>query len=328
MAPDCEADVKLLVTGGAGFIGTNFVKKVLNGTYKNISKLVVLDALTYAGAISNFSKDELEEFEFYRGDIRDSDLVNRIVPNVDTIINFAAESHVDRSIQSTDAFVNTNVLGVNVLLNASLKHGIERYFQVSTDEVYGSINSGSWDETCALDPNSPYSATKASADLLIRAFNKTYGLNTVISRCSNNFGPYQHPEKFIPKLITNAIIGEDLPIYGDGKNIRDWLYVEDHCDALNGLLLNGAAGETYNVGAGAELTNLEVANSILEYFPNSNSKVKFVEDRLGHDRRYSVDATKILDLIDFSPSRKFEKFLESTVKWYVEKESWWISRRN
>lgn len=327
MAPECEVGVKLLVTGGAGFIGTNFVKKVLNGTYKNISKLVVLDALTYAGAISNFSKNELAGFEFHKGDIRDSGLVNKIVPNVDTIINFAAESHVDRSIQGSDTFVDTNVLGVNVLLNASLRHKVERYFQVSTDEVYGSIDSGSWDETCALHPNSPYSATKASADLLILAFNKTYGLNTVISRCSNNFGPYQHPEKLIPKLITSAIIGDDLPIYGDGLNIRDWLYVEDHCDALNGLLLNGQPGEIYNVGGGTELTNLEVVHSVLNHFPNSNSQIKYVQDRLGHDQRYSVAVTKISNLIDFRPSRSFENFISSTIKWYLDNESWWKSRK-
>lgn len=327
MEPDCEAGVNLLVTGGAGFIGTNFVKKILNGSYQNISKLVVLDSLTYAGAISNFSKSELEGFEFHKGDIRDPELINKIVPHVDAIINFAAESHVDRSIQDSATFVGTNVLGVNVLLNASLKHGVERYFQVSTDEVYGSIDSGSWDETCALDPNSPYSATKASADLLTLAFHKTYGLNTVISRCSNNFGPFQHPEKLIPKLITSAIIGDALPIYGDGMNIRDWLFVEDHCDALNGLLVNGKPGEIYNVGGGAELTNLDVVQSILNHFPNSNSQIKYVEDRLGHDRRYSVAVTKISKLINFRPTRSFESILGSTIRWYVENESWWKSRK-
>ena len=315
--------MNLLITGGAGFIGTNFVKRQLNHNPLKASKIVVVDKLTYAGNMNNFSNDERELFEFVHGDICDSDLVGRLVRQADYVVNFAAESHVDRSIQNAAEFVQTNVVGTQVLLDSCRQFGIEKFLQVSTDEVYGSIPEGSWTEDYPLLPNSPYSASKAGADLLVRAYGKTFGFHTNVTRCSNNYGPYQFPEKVIPLFVTNLILGRKLPIYGNGKNIRDWLHVEDHCRGVELVLEEGRDGEIYNIGGGTELENIELASLILSQFGLGSDRVEYVADRLGHDIRYSVDITKIQNDLGYKPNISFGDGLTTTIEFYKENQTWW-----
>jgi dTDP-glucose 4,6-dehydratase len=318
--------VNLLITGGAGFIGTNFVKRQLKNNPLKASKIVMVDKLTYAGNLNNFSSHERELFEFVEGDICDSDLVGRLIKQVDFVVNFAAESHVDRSIENATEFIQTNVVGTQVLLDNCRKFGIERFLQVSTDEVYGSISEGSWTEDYPLLPNSPYSASKAGADLLVRAYAKTFGFHCNVTRCSNNYGPYQFPEKVIPLFVTNLILGRKLPIYGNGKNIRDWLHVEDHCHGIELVLQGGRDGEIYNIGGGTELENIELGNLILDQFNLGAEWVEYVVDRLGHDIRYSVDISKIERELGYKPGISFIDGLTSTIEFYKQNQSWWRNR--
>lgn len=320
--------MRVLVTGGAGFIGSNFVRKIVDGSFSGISSLTVLDKLTYAGSLSNFEGLPKESFEFIRGDICDQDLTLQLAKRHDAIINFAAESHVDRSIAGSRNFVLTNVLGTQTLLDSMRAGAVETFIQISTDEVYGSIPVGSWVETEPLLPNSPYSASKAGADLLARSYNRTHGLDVRVTRCSNNYGPRQFPEKIIPLFVTNLIDSERVPIYGDGANIRDWLHVDDHCRGVYAVLMRGAAGEIYNIGGGTELTNMELARKILNLMGKDDSSIEYVEDRLGHDFRYSVDIKKISNELGYSPSVDLEAGLRETVDWYKENESWWRPLKN
>ncbi|KUO41524.1 MAG: dTDP-glucose 4,6-dehydratase [Candidatus Hadarchaeum yellowstonense] len=311
--------MKVLVTGGAGFIGSNFVHYMLEQHPED--QLVVLDKLTYAGNLANL-KDVMKKIRFIRGDICDRKLVEKVAGKVNAIVNFAAETHVDRSIAEPGPFLDTNIIGTQVLLEAARKFNHEKFIQISTDEVYGSIIRGSFKETDPLKPSSPYSASKAAADLLAYSYFITYGVPSVIVRSTNNFGPHQHPEKLIPKLILNAIAGRPLPIYGDGRNVRDWLYVLDNCEAINIVLRKGKVGEVYNVGAGNEKTNLEVASLILEKLDKPKSLIEFVKDRPGHDFRYSLNFRKIMKL-GWRPRTSFEEGLDRTVTWYRENEWWW-----
>jgi len=316
---------KILVTGGAGFIGSNFVRYMLN-KYQDY-KIINLDLLTYAGNIK--SLDDIKDnpnYLFVKGDIADNKLVDKIVSEnkIDVIINFAAESHVDRSITNPDIFVKTNVLGTQNLLEVAKKYKIKKFFQISTDEVYGSLGkTGFFTEKTSLSPNSPYSASKAGADLLVMAYHHTFGLNVNITRCSNNYGPYQFPEKLIPLFITNALADKQVPLYGDGLNIRDWLFVEDHCSAIDTVLHKGKNGEIYNVGGNNEKTNKYITDTILKYLGKDNSLIKYVADRLGHDRRYAIDATKIKEDLGWQPKYKFEQAIEKTIEWYLNNKSWW-----
>jgi dTDP-glucose 4,6-dehydratase len=320
--------MKILITGGAGFIGSNFVKRQLTNGSLNIAKIVVLDKLTYAGNMGNFTHDELNQFEFVQGDICDTSLVKKHLAGVDLVINFAAESHVDRSISSASDFVRTNVLGTQILLENCLHANVGKFIQVSTDEVYGSIDSGSWTEEFPLLPNSPYSASKAGADHLVRAYGKTFDMHTNITRCSNNYGSYQFPEKVIPLFVTNLIQGKEIPVYGDGLQIRDWLHVEDHCRGIELVLESGRKGEIYNIGGGTELTNIQLAKKILSAFGCNDSMIKFVEDRLGHDTRYSVDVTKIATELGYRPEVHFETGLQSTIEFYRQNPQWWANLKN
>ena len=311
--------MKVLVTGGAGFIGSNFVSQFVSGKYPEIDQVIVLDKLTYAGKLENLT-DALQDprFSFVQGDICDFSLVNDLVPEVDAIINFAAESHVDRSIESASEFIRTNVLGTQTLLEAARIHKITKFLQVSTDEVYGSIESGSWNEESPLLPNSPYSASKAGADLLVRAYHVTHNLHTIITRCSNNYGPRQYPEKLIPHFVQELVRGNSVPVYGDGLNIRDWLHVDDHCHGIYIALTKGVPGEIYNIGGGVELTNLELTQSILMLMDQPKERIKFVKDRLGHDLRYSVNWSKIQNL-GYRPEKELKAELKNTVRWFTEK---------
>jgi dTDP-glucose 4,6-dehydratase len=310
--------MRVLVTGGAGFIGSNFVEMALTDHFPEITSVLVLDKLTYAGKLSNLSGvANNPNFEFVQGDICDVELVNRLVVNVDAIINFAAESHVDRSIENSSEFIRTNVLGTQVLLDAAKNQKVAKFVQVSTDEVYGSILEGSWDENAPLLPNSPYSASKAAADLLARAYFVTHGLSVCITRCSNNFGPKQDPEKLIPNFILKLSQGEKVPVYGDGLNIRDWLYVDDHCAGIYLVLTKGLSGEIYNIGGGTELTNLELTKILMNLFQRDESCIDYVPDRLGHDRRYSIDCSKIQGL-GYSANLNFKENLSKTIKSYFE----------
>ncbi len=313
----------LLITGGAGFIGSNFVHHVLEK--RPDVEVVVLDKLTYAGNLDNL-RDVADDrrYGFVHGDICDMELVDQVVQehDIEAIVNFAAETHVDRSIHEAGSFIQTDVYGTHVLLEAVRKFGLHRMLHVSTDEVYGSVTEGSSVETDNLLPNSPYSATKAGGDLLCRAYHVTYGVPVVITRGSNNFGPYQYPEKVIPLFITNALDDLPLPLYGDGLNVRDWLYVLDHCEAIDLMLHEGQDGEVYNVGGDHELTNLELTEGILEKTGKPKSLIHFVEDRPGHDRRYSLDSSKIREL-GWRPRHAFAEALEGTVRWYAENRQWW-----
>ncbi|MBM4312275.1 MAG: dTDP-glucose 4,6-dehydratase [Deltaproteobacteria bacterium] len=316
--------MKLLVTGGAGFIGSNFIRCM--HTRHPQYALTNFDALTYAGNLENLSDiPESSSYRFVRGDIRDRQAVNSLLSaGFDAIINFAAESHVDRSIDNAAVFVETNVLGTQVLLDAALRNKVPLYMQVSTDEVYGSLGSeGLFTEGTPLAPNSPYSASKASADLFVRAWHETFGLKTLITRCSNNYGPYQFPEKLIPLFITNALADAHLPLYGDGLNVRDWIYVEDHCSAIDTVLHHGRPGEIYNVGGNAEKTNREITGTILQQLGKPESLIRHVADRPGHDRRYAIDNTKIRQELGWQPAHDFESGMRATIQWYLDNAQWW-----
>jgi dTDP-glucose 4,6-dehydratase len=316
----------LLVTGGAGFIGSNFVRKILTGAYSGSAthKVTVLDALTYAGNLENLSEvASSPNYKFVHGDITDTDLVNELMPGIDAVVHFAAESHVDRSITGSREFIMTNVVGTHTLLEAARRAGIQKFVHVSTDEVYGSIDEGSWDENFPLLPNSPYSASKASSDLLVRAYYRTHKLNVNITRCSNNYGPYQFPEKVIPLFISNLMDGKKVPLYGEGLNIRDWLHVDDHCRGIYLVLKNGRSGEIYNIGGGTELTNKELTELLLKASGANWDMVERVADRKGHDLRYSVDISKIESELGYHPEVDFESGLAQTVEWYKSNRSWW-----
>lgn len=310
--------MRVLVTGGAGFIGSNFVEMALSGQFPAISQVIVLDKLTYAGKLSNLSSvmDD-KNFEFFQGDICDPEIVENLISKVDAVINFAAESHVDRSIQNSTEFIKTNVLGTQVLLDAAVKNKVKSFIQISTDEVYGSILEGSWDENEPLQPNSPYSASKAAADLLVRSYFVTHKLSTNITRCSNNFGPRQDPEKLIPNFILKIRNNEKVSLYGDGLNIRDWLYVKDHCLGIYLVLTKGLPGEIYNIGGGVELSNFTLTNLLLELMDKKADLINYVPDRLGHDRRYSVNCAK-LNHLGYLPSSNFNELLVQTIDWFVE----------
>jgi dTDP-glucose 4,6-dehydratase len=322
--------MRLLVTGGAGFIGSNFVRKAFDQTLTGFSRITVLDKLTYAGSKNNLELvAQNENYSFFHGDICNPSLINSLISEVDAIINFAAESHVDRSIQSSAEFIHTNVTGVQVLLDAiKASNRNIRFVQVSTDEVYGSINSGSWNEDSPLLPNSPYSASKAGGELLARAYHRTHGLDVVITRCSNNYGTHHFPEKLIPLFITNLLEGKKVPVYGAGENVRDWLHVDDHCRGIYAVLMNGKSGDVYNIGGGRELTNNEITSRILEAMGADQSSIEHVEDRKGHDLRYSVDWTKIKRELGYEPQVKFEDGLKETINWYRENEAWWKPLKN
>jgi dTDP-glucose 4,6-dehydratase len=318
--------MKILVTGGAGFIGSHFVRTVLTGRYGSLATadLVILDSLTYAGNPANLDPvRENPRFSFVQGDIADAQHVNDVMNGVDVVVHFAAESHVDRSIKGAGDFVTTNVLGTQVLLDAAVHHGIDRFLHVSTDEVYGSIATGSWPETHILEPNSPYAASKAASDLIARSYARTHGLDVVITRCSNNYGPYQFPEKIIPLFVTNLLDGSNVPLYGDGLNVRDWLHVDDHCYGITLVLEKGRAGEIYNIGGGTELTNRELTDLLLSACGASWEAVEMVADRKAHDRRYSVDITKISEELGYEPRISFQPGLADTVAWYRKNRSWW-----
>ena len=315
--------MRILVTGGAGFIGSNFVRRIVDGTFGGFSKVSVLDKLTYAGTLTNLADLSADSFEFIKGDICDAELVGKLVKEHDLVVNFAAESHVDRSIDGAKDFVVTNVLGTMTLLDAVRASDVKTYLQVSTDEVYGSIATGSWPETDPLLPNSPYAASKASADLICRSYFKTHGLDIRITRCSNNYGRNQYPEKVIPLFVTNLIDNEKVPVYGSGQNVRDWLHVDDHCQGIYLALTKGKAGEIYNIGGGTELTNMELTEKILNLMGKNESSIKHVEDRKGHDLRYSVDITKISSELGYEPKVNWETGLKETVDWYLANEAWW-----
>jgi len=310
-----------LITGGAGFIGSNFVRYVLD--HEPDAQVTNLDAMTYAGVPATVA--ELNDFpghRFIEGDIRDAALVDEIMPGHDVVVHFAAESHVDRSISGPSVFLETNVVGTGVMIDAAYRHGIGRFLHVSTDEVYGSIEHGFAPESAPLDPSSPYSSSKAGSDLLALSYGTTYGYDVVVTRCTNNYGPYQFPEKVIPLFVTNLLEGKNVPLYGDGRNERDWLYVEDHCSAIHLLVDQGSSGEIYNIGADAQLSNLVLTNQILDAFGLDNSRIDHVPDRLGHDLRYAVDSSKLRSL-GWHPQHDFSERLGDTIDWYRSREDWW-----
>ncbi|HVW41879.1 MAG TPA: dTDP-glucose 4,6-dehydratase [Amycolatopsis sp.] len=318
--------MRVLVTGGAGFIGSHYVRQVLSGAYPSLSgaDVVVLDKLTYAGNEANLAPvADNPRLEFVRGDICDGELVRRLMAGTDLVVHFAAESHVDRSILGSADFVLTNVLGTQTLLQAALEAGAGKFVHVSTDEVYGSIESGSWREDHLLEPNSPYSASKASADLLARSYYRTHGLPVCVTRCSNNYGPYQFPEKVIPLFVTNLLDGRKVPLYGDGLNVRDWLHVDDHCHGIQLVADRGRPGEIYNIGGGTELTNRQLTERLLTAVGVGWERVEPVTDRKGHDRRYSVDITKIGTELGYQPRVSFDEGLAATVGWYRDNRAWW-----
>lgn len=314
--------MKLLVTGGAGFIGSHYLRSQIIKNYWE--KIVVLDSLTYAANLNNIKEFiDTSQIDFVKGDICDEKIVKYVMEDVSTVVHFAAESHVDRSIISSKPFITSNVLGTQNLLDQALKIGLQTFIHISTDEVYGSIENGSWDEIEPVKPNSPYSASKASSDLLALAYFRTYGLDVRVTRCSNNYGPNQHAEKLIPRFITNIIDGKKLPVYGKGNNRRDWLHVSDHCDAIDKVIEFGSAGEIYNIGGGTELSNIELTYRILKLMNVKDDIIEFVEDRKGHDFRYSVDYTKLNRIGGYKPKIDFEKGLSSTIQWYVKNIGWW-----
>lgn len=317
--------MRLLVTGGAGFIGSNFVRYMLD-KYPDY-KIVNYDLLTYAGNLENLKDVENHPcYTFVKGDINNRQLVDHIIKQykIDVIVNFAAESHVDRSISDPDVFVRTNVLGTQALLDVAKDNHIKKYVQISTDEVYGTLGeTGYFTEETPLAPNSPYSASKAGGDLLVRAYYETYGLNVNITRCFNNYGPFQFPEKLIPLMITNALEGKELPIYGNGENIRDWLHVKDHCTAIDLVIHKGKPGEVYNIGGHNERTNNEVVHLIVEKLGVSKALIKYVADRPGHDRRYAMDPKKIMTELGWKPQYTFETGIAETIQWYIDNQEWW-----
>ena len=319
--------VTLLVTGGAGFIGSCFIHHILK-KYPDY-KIINLDALTYCGNLQNLSDIKTDNYRFVQGSICDKNLVRELTAESDCIINFAAETHVDNSINNPEIFIKTNVEGTLNLLEQSRNAGIERFIQVSTDEVYGTLGAeGYFYETSPLNPNSPYSASKASADMLARAYYKTYKLPVLITRCSNNYGPYQYPEKLIPFFILKLLNNEKVPLYGDGENIRDWLYVYDHCDAIDTVLHKGKTGEVYNIGSHNEKTNSELTNIILNYMGKDKSMIEYVKDRPGHDKRYAISYDKISSELGWKPSVKFEDGIKMTIEWYLNNQDWITSVNN
>ncbi|MGH3369111.1 MAG: dTDP-glucose 4,6-dehydratase [Nocardioidaceae bacterium] len=318
--------MKLLVTGGAGFIGSHYVRGVLGDAWGGPTPehVVVLDKLTYAGNRANLDPvADDPRLEFVEGDILDGPLVHGLLARTDAVVHFAAESHVDRSILGSGDFVTTNVVGTQVLLDAALAHGVDRFVHVSTDEVYGSIDQGSWDEACPLEPNSPYSASKAASDLLARAYHRTHRLPVCVTRCSNNYGPYQFPEKVIPLFVTNLMEGGTVPLYGEGLNVRDWLHVDDHCRGIHLVVAGGRPGEVYNIGGGTELSNKELTEILLEACGADWGSVVNVEDRKGHDLRYSVDIGKIRRELGYEPRVDFASGLADTIRWYADHKEWW-----
>ncbi|NIK69959.1 dTDP-glucose 4,6-dehydratase [Paenibacillus sp. BK720] len=318
--------MKILVTGGAGFIGSNFIHYMLD-RYPNY-ELINLDALTYAGNLTNLSKIPRDsKHSFIKGDITDKEQMNRLFgQGIDIVVHFAAESHVDRSIVEPDIFTKNNVWGTQVLLDAAVKVGVKKFVHVSTDEVYGTLGeTGLFTEQSPLHPNSPYAASKAGSDLLVRAYHETFGLPVNITRCSNNYGPYQFPEKLIPLMLVNALNDRPLPIYGDGLHIRDWLYVEDHCHAIDLVLHQGKNGEVYNIGGSNEKTNIQIVQTILKELGKPESLIRHVPDRLGHDRRYGIDATKIMNELGWHPKHHFETGILETIQWYLDHQDWWMS---
>ncbi|MFI7894710.1 dTDP-glucose 4,6-dehydratase [Streptomyces sp. CACIS-1.16CA] len=318
--------MRIVVTGGAGFIGSHFVRQSLTGAYTGgvVPEVVVLDKLTYAGNRANLAPvADDPRLDFVHGDIGDRALAAEVLQRGDLVVHFAAESHVDRSIGGSEDFIRTNVLGTQVLLEVSLRAGVGKFVHVSTDEVYGSIDEGSWSEDRPLEPNSPYSASKASSDLLVRAFHRTHGLPVCITRCSNNYGPYQNPEKVIPLFVTRLLDGSRVPLYGDGGHVRDWLHVDDHCRAVALVAEKGEAGGVYNIGGGTELANRELTERLLRMTGADWSMVERVADRKGHDRRYSVDITKISTELGYRPQVSFDEGLAETVEWYKKRRDWW-----
>lgn len=311
--------MKIIITGGAGFIGCNFVKMIVN-KYPDY-EIKVLDNLSYSGSLKNL-EGVSDKITFIKGDITDKNDVENALKDVDAVIHFAAESHVDNSIENPENFIKTNIFGTYTLLECARKNDINKFLHISTDETYGSIESGSFKETDMLDPASPYSASKAGSDLLVNAYHTTYGLNTLITRSSNNFGPFQYPEKLIPVLIKNAIYDKPLPIYGDGLNIRDWIFVDDNCSGVDMVFHKGKIGEIYNIGGGNEKTNLEITQLILKELGKSEELISFVKDRLGHDRRYSISISKI-ESLGWKPEWKFEDALKYTIKWYLNNKWFW-----
>ncbi|MGG4107938.1 dTDP-glucose 4,6-dehydratase [Paenibacillus lautus] len=316
--------MKLLVTGGAGFIGSNFILYMIQ--QHPDYQIINMDALTYAGNLENLQSVQTHpNYSFIQADIADKPAVDAIFQqSIDVVVNFAAESHVDRSILEPEIFVNTNVLGTQVLLDAAKKYGVTKFVQVSTDEVYGSLgDTGLFSETTPLAPNSPYSASKAGGDLLVRAYHETFGLPVNITRCSNNYGPYQFPEKLIPLIISRTLNDESLPVYGDGLNIRDWLYVEDHCSAIDLVIHQGKIGEVYNIGGNNERTNLHIVQTILRELGKPESLITYVADRPGHDRRYGIDPIKIMNELGWKPKHNFETGIKETIQWYLSNKEWW-----
>ena len=318
--------MKLFVTGGAGFIGSNFVRMALGGTLPGLEEceITVFDALTYSGTLTNLEtvKDS-PRYSFVQGDIRNEDAVRSALTGHDAIVHFAAESHVDRSVHNSRIFVETNVVGTQTLLDQALALGIPRFVHISTDEVYGSIDTGSWDEGEPLLPNSPYSASKAASDLLVRSYFVTHGLNVSITRCSNNYGPHHFPEKVIPLFVTNLLDGHTVPLYGDGGNVRDWLHVDDHCRGIALVLQDGRPGEIYNIGGGTEISNKELTKMLLSATGRDDSFIEKVADRKGHDRRYSVDISKISEELGYEPQVDFTSGLARVVQWYRDNRQWW-----
>ncbi|OKI62379.1 dTDP-glucose 4,6-dehydratase [Micromonospora sp. CB01531] len=323
--------MRLLVTGGAGFIGSNFVRRILGGAYPALDgvRVTVLDKLTYSGVMANLDPvGDDPRLRFILGDICDEDLVDELMSGHDAVVHFAAETHVDRSINQAAAFVRTNVQGTQVLLDAAVRHRPRRFVHVSTDEVYGSIAHGSWDENCPMEPNSPYAATKAAAELLVRSYHRTHNVPALVTRCSNNYGPYQFPEKIIPLFITRLMAGGSVPLYGDGQHVRDWLHVDDHCRAVAAVLSGGRPGEVYNIGGGMELTNRQLAERLLTACGAGPERICYVDDRKGHDRRYSVDTRKIRTQLGFTPRIPFDQGLAATVQWYRSRRDWWEPLRD
>ena len=313
---------RILVTGGAGFIGSNFIRYMVN-KYSEY-EIINLDDLTYCGNLENLKDIENKDnYSFVKGNICDKAVVDELVEKSDYVINFAAESHVDRSISDPEIFIKSNVLGTQVLLNAAKQYGVEKYIHISTDEVYGSLGkTGYFKETTPLQPNSPYSASKASGDLITRSYGETFGLPINITRCSNNYGPFQFPEKLIPLMISNALEDKKLPVYGDGKNVRDWLHVYDHCQAIDLVLHDGKLGEVYNIGGNNEKQNIEIVKLILSQLDKDESLIEFVTDRLGHDRRYAIDSNKIQNDLGWSPKYSFDVGIEQTIQWYLDNQNW------
>lgn len=322
--------MRLLVTGGAGFIGSNFIRMIYRGELVGVTHVTVLDKLTYAGLKENLTQvSNNSSYVFQHGDICDPELVASLVSEVDAVVNFAAESHVDRSISGAADFIQANIVGVQVLLDAiKASDRAIRFLQISTDEVYGSIETGSWTEEWPLQPNSPYSASKAGGELLARSYHRTHKLDVVITRCSNNYGTHHFPEKLIPLFITNLLEGRKVPVYGSGKNVRDWLHVDDHCRGIFNVLMNGRSGQVYNIGGGRELTNIEITHLLLEAMGADESSIEYVEDRKGHDLRYSVDWTKINKELGYEPHVNFEDGIKDTIQWYRDNQAWWMPLKN